>query len=49
MELDRASEMIDAGDGSLNAIYDDLQQYHLEACRAARPEPEALAARLLAL
>lgn len=47
LELDRSSEMIDTGDGALNAIYDDLQQYHLEACRVAKPDPEALAARLL--
>ena len=48
IELDRASEMIDGGDGSLNAVYDDLQHFHLEACLAARPDPDALAARLLA-
>ena len=48
LELDRSSDMIDTGDGALNAIYDDLQQYHLEACRVAKPDPEALAARLLA-
>ncbi len=47
LELDRSSDMIDTGDGALNAIYDDLQQYHLEACRLAKPDPEALAARLL--
>ena len=47
VQLDRASEMIDASDGSLNAVYDDLQSLHLEACRAARVDPEALAARLL--
>ena len=39
--------MVDGGDGSLNPVYDDLQHYHLEACRAARPEPVKLAARLL--
>ena len=47
IELDRANEMLDGGDGSLNPVYDDLQHYHLEACRAARPDPEKLAARLL--
>lgn len=47
VELDRASEMIDASDGSLNAVYDDLQLYHLQACRAARLDPEPLAERLL--
>ncbi len=45
--LDRASETIDASDGSLNAVYDDLQLYHLQACRAARLDPEKLAERLL--
>ncbi len=45
--LDRASENIDGSDGSLNTVYDDLQSYHLEACRAARLDPENLAARLL--
>ena len=39
--------MIDGSDGSLNAVYDDLQLLHLEACRAARLDPEILAARLL--
>jgi uncharacterized Zn finger protein len=47
IELDKASEMLDGGDGSLNTVYDDLQHYHLEACRLARPDPEQLAARLL--
>jgi uncharacterized Zn finger protein len=48
IELDRASEMLDGGDGSLNAVYDDLQHFHLQACLAAKPNPEALAHRLLA-
>ena len=47
VQLDQASEMIDVSDGSLNAVYDDLQAWHLEACRAARLDPETLAARLL--
>ena len=47
VELDRAVEMLDASDGSLNAVYDDLQLLHLQACRAARPDPAQLAARLL--
>ncbi len=47
VELDKASEMIDGGDGSLNPIYDDLQHYHLEASRAAGPDPVKLALRLL--
>ncbi len=45
--LDKSSAMLDGSDGSLNPVYDDLQRFHLEACRAARPEPNALAARLL--
>jgi uncharacterized Zn finger protein len=48
IELDRASEMLDGGDGSLNGVYDDLQHYHLEGSRAAGLEPEELAVRLLA-
>ena len=48
VELDKAIEMIDGGDGSLNRVYDSLQAFHLEACRLGRPDPEALAARLLA-
>ncbi len=47
VELDRAIEMLDASDGSLNAVYDDLQLLHLEACRAARPDQAQLALRLL--
>ena len=47
VELDKANDMLDGGDGSLNQVYDDLQQYHLEACRLAELNPEALAARLL--
>lgn len=47
IELDKANEMVDGGDGSLNAVYDDLQHYHLEACRADPPDPEKLAVRLL--
>lgn len=47
VELDKANDLLDGGDGSLNQVYDDLQQYHLEACRQAQPAPEKLAARLL--
>ncbi len=45
--LDRASDMIDASDGSLNPVYDDLQSLHLQASRTAALAPETLAARLL--
>ncbi len=37
---------MDDSDGGMSPILDDLQQLHLEACRAARPDPEELAARL---
>ena len=47
VELDKVSDLIDGGDGTLNSVYDDLQRFHLEACQAARPDPEQLAARLL--
>ncbi len=47
LALDKAAELLDGGDGSLNRTYDRLQHYHLEACRAARPDPAELAARLL--
>lgn len=47
IELDKFSDLIDGGDGSLNSVYDDLQRFHLEACQAVRPDPEELAARLL--
>lgn len=47
VELDKANDMVDGGDGALNAAYDDLQHYHLEACRQAQLNPEKLAARLL--
>lgn len=47
VELDRAADLLDTSDGSLNGVYDELQRLHLEACRAARPDPVALAGRLL--
>ena len=47
IELDKACEMLDGGDGSLNRVYDHLQHVHLEACRAARLDPVELAGRLL--
>ena len=47
VELDKACELLDGGDGSLNRVYDHLQQLHLEACRAARLDPAELAGRLL--
>ena len=47
VELDKACAMLDGSDGSLNRVYDHLQQIHLEACRKARLDPAELAARLL--
>ena len=47
VELDKACEMLDGGDGSLNRVYDHLQQIHLEACRATQLDRVDLAKRLL--
>lgn len=47
VELDKVSDLIDGSDGSLNAVYDDLQRYHLEGCEVARPPARPLAERLL--
>jgi len=47
LELERASAATDSSDGSLNGIYDELQRLHHAACLDARPDPAALAARLL--
>ena len=47
VELDKISDLLDGSDGSLNPVYDDLQRFHLEACRTAQPDPVQLAERLL--
>ena len=47
VELDAAADRADIGDPLLNRLYDDLQRYHLEACRHAAPDVRDLAARLL--
>ena len=47
VELDAAADRADAGDPLLNRVYDDLQRYHLAACRHAALDVRALAARLL--
>lgn len=47
--LARASKALlemDDSDGGMSPILGELQQLHLQACRAARPDPEELAARL---
>ena len=47
IELDAAADRADIGDPLLNRVYDDLQRYHLAACRHAALDVRALAARLL--
>ena len=47
VELDAAADRADIGDPLLNRVYDDLQRYHLDACRHAALDPRQLAARLL--
>ncbi|MGW7209686.1 SWIM zinc finger family protein [Streptomyces sp. NPDC054837] len=45
--LDEAVESVDDSDGWLGEIGAGLAEAHLNACRAARPAPEALASRLV--
>ena len=47
VELDAAADRADIGDPLLNRVYDDLQRYHLDACRSAALDVRELAARLL--
>lgn len=44
--LAAAYENVDDSDGHLGGIADDLGEAHLEACRAARPDPQQTAAWL---
>lgn len=44
-----AIEKSDDSDGSMGGLMERLQGLHLRACEEARPEPEALAARLFSL
>ncbi len=46
--VERAIESVDDSDGELGGLLERLQELHLAACRAAKPDPEALAARLFA-
>ncbi len=46
---DRAMERMDDSDGWLSGISDQLSELHLQACRADRPDPIALAKRLAKL
>lgn len=41
-----AMENIDDSSGHMHAILENLQALHLEACKAAKPDPQALAERL---
>jgi uncharacterized Zn finger protein len=41
-------ESIDDSDGEIRPILDRLQDIHLSACKSARPDPNALAQKLLA-
>lgn len=45
-EIEEAIQYIDDSDGWLGGLMDQLQKLHLEACRAARPDPVDLAERL---
>jgi hypothetical protein len=42
-------ESVDDSDGYLGGLLDHIEELHLAACRKARPDPEDLAHRLLAL
>lgn len=44
--VERAMESVDDSDGHMGGILERLQALHLEACRKARPDAEALARRL---
>ena len=45
-QCERALGQVDDSEGAVGEVRDRLQELHLEACRKARPEPEALARRL---
>lgn len=47
-EVEGAMGSVDDSGGYLGGIFEQLQELHHAACRKARPEPEALAARLFA-
>lgn len=46
--VEHAIETVDDSDGEMGGLLERLQEIHLAACRAARPDPEELAARLFA-
>lgn len=44
--VERQLEQIDDSDGSLGMVIEDLMVLHLDACRAAKPDPKSLAEKL---
>jgi tetratricopeptide (TPR) repeat protein len=44
--VEGALEFVDDSDGYMGTLMNRLQEIHLEACRKAKPDPEALARRL---
>ncbi len=46
--VEGAIEDVDDSDSEMGGVLERLQDVHLEACRAARPDPEELARRLFA-
>lgn len=46
---DAAADRVDDVEGRLTLLFDDLHALHLRACEEARPEPAALARRLVAM
>ncbi len=46
--VEQAIESVDDSDGEMGGLLERLQALHLAACRAGRPDPEELAARLFA-
>jgi len=48
-EVEEAISQVDDSDGWMGGLLGRLQEIHLAACKAARPDPEALAERLFDL
>jgi tetratricopeptide (TPR) repeat protein len=46
--VEQAIETVDDSDGEMGGLLERLQELHLAACRAGRPDPEELATRLFA-
>ena len=46
--VEQVLDSVDDSDGEMGGLLERLQELHLVACRAARPEPDELAARLFA-